>query len=525
LNFASISLRAAIVFAFCLAVCPRSPGAAPASPEQRLTPLQVQTIDDLLAPLRPEFQADLTFEVLDRSGNSFSRKQKQQLIRRVFENSVKAKYPYPTIDASHTQLGLANQIGVNLRWTRMDTLDIQARAVEHALAVSPKFAQELFESISIRTPHGYSCETRSIANVSAYYKTVGLLMRDDRLSSLAYNESSTIYLATLAKTMNAPVEIVPMANLLSDKQLPVKDLGPALAGFAGSLSSLTATDREMAVIEDSGQLTQAIESLAEVFKASGASESVLLQAYKDFLIRSLSAEQCSDYSIDRKQVVKRFNGLAAQRLGVGSTTFSLLTEDQLRPLKRTDPVPEPLLPVAYTVMPQIKRMLDIKKANLIHEHSSGEPGTEQPDDADMQAVLDYVVSSDSYSPGCPLCDFESRMTTVIMLLSYLPTGDALNRTVDLGINSLLANSSMEEEEPEEWIKLMRDFLNISRTPDAKGRSLIDDALKQNVVIVLGPSPAAKEVKFQLRQSNDSIIRAYYTIERVLPIPFQTSNRF
>lgn len=69
------------------------------------------------------------------------------------------------------------------------------------------------------------------------------------------------------------------------------------------------------------------------------------------------------------------------------------------------------------------------------------------------------------------------------------------------------------------------LLNISRVPDEKGKALIGYTVKNEIVPVLLPSPAAKEIQTELSQSSDPVIHAYATIEKLLPIPYQTTNRF
>lgn len=523
LRIGDISSRIAIVCVSFWVGCFWAHSAASAASAHPLSRAQVQTIEDLLASLRPEYQADLTFQVLQRDGDSFNAKQKRQLIQNVFDSSVNAVHPYATVDASHTQIGRAHLVELDLRSSKMDELDIQARAVASALPFNAQFAQQLFGSISVITPHGYSCDTSSVANVSAYYETAALLIRDSRLSTIEYNESRAAYLISLSQTMNAPVEIIPLAKLLTDARLSAADLELATTTFTTSLGSMSATDREMAVIEDSGQLTQEVDALASELRASGLSEAALIQAYRGFLIRGLSKSQCTDYSIDRHEVAQRFNALIAQHLGGYSSAVAPLTFKQLQPGMQSDAPAEPKIPVPTPIMPQIRRIVDLYHANLLQEYREGEPGTLQPENADMQAVLDYLMSSDSQGSSDPLCHFESNETTLTMLLSYLPSGDALNRTIDLSVNRLLANNELENDEPSEWIKMLRNLLNVSRTPDDKAKAFIADTIKRQYIPLLLPSPAAKEIERQLEESSDPVIHAYSTVEGLLPIPYQITN--
>ncbi len=369
-------------------------GAPAAATNVQLPAQQKQAIADILASLKPEYQADLTFQVLDRTGTAFSEKQKRQMIQMVFDNAVDAVQPYPIRDASHSPLGLTHQVASE-RYQKMDALDIQTGAARYALGLSPRFAQSLFQSISVTTPHGFSCDARAIPDVSAFYDTADLLIKDGRLPAIAYGESGPVYIESLARTMNAPVEIVPMAKLLVDSRLSARDLQAIVAAFAVAFGSMTATDREMSVMEDSGQLTEAVDSVAGAMKTAGLSDAALIQTYRDFLIRGLDKEQCSDYSVDRKQIAKRFNELVARRFGVDSSVVALLAGEQLAAQKRQEVQPEPKVNIPAEVWPYLRRLVDTYNANMVQKYRSGKPGTIQPETADVEAVMDYVFASET----------------------------------------------------------------------------------------------------------------------------------
>jgi hypothetical protein len=112
-----------------------------------------------------------------------------------------------------------------------------------------------------------------------------------------------------------------------------------------------------------------------------------------------------------------------------------------------------------------------------------------------------------------------------MLLSDLPAGEALDRVVDLSVNELLGGNQLEESNPSEWIPVLKRLLNISRVPDEKGKALITYTIQNETVPILLPSPAAKEIRTELSQTPDPVIHAYATIETLLPIPYQTTNRY
>jgi hypothetical protein len=110
------------------------------------------------------------------------------------------------------------------------------------------------------------------------------------------------------------------------------------------------------------------------------------------------------------------------------------------------------------------------------------------------------------------------------MLSYLPAGESLNRTIDFGINNVLTGSEVEDSDPSEWIKLLRVLLNVSRSPDDKAKAIIAGAVKEHSAPILLPSPGGEEIKFQLGQSKDPVINAYLTAENILHLSYSTTIR-
>jgi hypothetical protein len=197
--------------------------------------------------------------------------------------------------------------------------------------------------------------------------------------------------------MNAPVEIVPVARMIVDN-LSHADLERPAQAFVSSLSALTATDREMSVIEISGQLSQAIGDLAHKMSDAGISNVSLLTSYHDFLIRSLSVQQCTDSSINRHAVATRFNALIAQASRNDESAVSMLVDEQLRSRSTASPSAEAQMPLAKAIAPQLLRLMDVSAANTLQQYRLGKPGVLQPDNSDVQEIINFMLSIHPMNP-------------------------------------------------------------------------------------------------------------------------------
>lgn len=481
---------------------------------------------DRIASLPAEYKADLGFALLESTSLNIPPKKRSQLIIDIFESAEGAKFPYEEIDASHRQLSLSHQNEVNLQYSRLDTLDIQAEAVRLALAQSPALGQSLFQKISLPAPHGYGCEVHAVANVGAFYDLVGLMMKDDRMTAIANSESRSAYLTTLASSMNAPVELVPMGALLLQTRTSDAIFSSNVQAYANSMSRMTATDREMAVIEDSGQLTSTISALAARSKSIGVPPRSLIEAYVNFLERALHAERCSDYSIDRAKIVRRVNEMIQAELQMpdGTVSFSLKNTD-VEATSTKAVADEPTIPVPMFLSPQIQRITNVHTANVLAEVSAPVPEPVQPEAADVDTVMDWVVAQPSERTDCYLCAYEDEHTVLLILTSNLPPGPALSRAISATFDGLLVNNQLREDNPPEWIKVLRMMLNITRTADESGKRVMANVVQRGYAPLLPPNPDAAEIKRLLASSSDPIIVTYYLQDQALKTPYSATSIF
>jgi hypothetical protein len=479
-----------------------------------------------ISSLPAEYKADLGFALLESTSLNISPKKRSRLITDIFESADGAKFPYEQIDASHKQLSLSHLNEVNLQYSKLNTLDIQAEAVRLALAQSPALGQSLFQKVSLAAPNGYGCEVHAIANVGAFYDLVGLMMKDDRVTAIANSESRPAYLTSLTSSMNAPVELVPMGALILHTKTSDAIFATNVQTYANSMSRMTATDREMSVIEDNGQLTSTIGALAARLKSIGVSPRSLIEAYVNFLERSLHAERCSDYSFDRAKTVLSVNGMIQSELQMpdGTVPFSLKNSDVEATSTKTV-ADEPTIPIPMFLSPQIQRITQVHTANVLAGVNAPMAEPVQPEAADVDTVMDWVIAQPSERTDCYLCAYEDEDTVLLILTSNLPPGPALNRAISTTFDGLLINNQLREDNPPEWIKVVRMMLNITRVADESGKRVMAEVVQGGYAPLLPPNPDALEIKRLLASSSDPIIVTYYLQDQALKTPYSATSIF
>jgi len=437
----------------------------------------------------------------------------------LFDEAPNALAPMPVVDARRNPLDLAYLNEVNLRSTKMDTLDIQSRAVVYAIAKYPKLAGHFFDSIDLSVPHNIPCEELSIANPAPYYWAAQSIIAAGRTVSSALGENPATALIQLSQSIKAPSELPPMLDLVTGIKLSPADLQLVIANVSEVFDRLTATDREMAAIQEQWHLFDKVALLSSLLKAASISSTSLLNSYRAFLSRSLRGRSCDDHIIDRHHIKEAFNELAARLNSDGNNQIEQLRDQDLMPQFHASAVPVPSVPSLKPIMPEVRRIMSVKQANIQQEYRLGSPGTLQPETSDMEAILDFISSSTLSQSRCSICNYESKVTVVVMLLSSLPQGDAMKQTIDIAFNELLTSNSLENDNPSEWVKLIKDFRNISRKPDDKAKALIDKAIKSGSMPVLLPNPEAETIHRHFRESRDPIIAAYWLAEELMDPSF------
>jgi hypothetical protein len=487
------------------------------APSAAKTPYQVslEALLDRIASLPPEYKADLGFAVLDAAADKLTPAQKRALLDDIFHSAARSRYPYPLNEAAGFDLPVALLDGSTL-----DTLQIQARAIDHALPATPQFARELFEEVSFPLNRA-SCSDANVEDVSTFYTIAAKLVADPRIRKISGEDKAT-YLLSLAAGIKIPAQVAPFAELISNPSLPADQLSQLVNALVAALNSTAASDREMNAAEKGGELTEAMQQLSARLAQAGIAPARLLAAYRGFLLRGLTVESCADDSLDRAAVAEHFNALLPR---LASPDLAPLTAALLKPQAqgasaprhKTNSYNEPMMNRLYRIAAaQVARSTD--------EARSGQTSLIAPDPSDVEEIIRYATSADPVAADCPDCNFESKGALLHALVQLFPAGSQLDKVVYADIDFLSMND-MQKDEPPAWLHFFKELLNASRRASAETKAAMTaKAQKGKLPPLSAPSAAAAQIRKILRSSADPVISAYMSAEDLLHPPYLTTEQ-
>jgi len=485
------------------------------NPVSNATPHQTKLEDllDRVASLAPEFKADLGFTILD--GASLSLVQKKSLLDDIFHSAAGSHYPYGVTSAStpmHNDL-IAGMLGNS----KLDVLEIQARSVERALLLSPQFAERMFEVINLKEDRA-SCTDANVEDVTAFYTVAAKIVEDSTIKTVL-GEDKEPYLLSLVSNTKIPAQIAPAADLISSVPLTPDQLGQIESVFDSALNRITASDREMTAAEQDGNLTQSINRLSSKLAQAGVYPGRLLAAYRSFLLRSLTPESCSDYSLDRQVIARSFNALLPDSLK-SSPDLAPLTAAQLQSESKGTSAARPGPSIDPQIMERLYRIAAAEAAGSTQVYRNGQPSTIVPEASDVDNVIKYAVSRQPSADACPVCDFEERGALLSALVQLLPPGSELDKAVYAEVDYLSLND-MQKDNPVAWLHLLKKVINASRKMNEQTTNALTARAKTGTLMPLDtPSAAAQRIREILRRSPDPIISTYTFANDSLRLTFR-----
>lgn len=478
------------------------------TPEQK----RLGVLLNRVASLPPEYKADLGFTILDAAATSLSPAQRRSLLDDIFHSAVRCHYPFGLKQASSPDL-----LASLLDNSKLDSLEIQSRVVERVLPLTPQFAGQLFEEMKVKEVRAF-CTDANVENVAPFYLTVAKIIEDRRITTV-FGEDKESYLLSLVTNMNIPVEIAPVANLISKVPLAPDQLGQFEGTFDSALNRITASDREMTAVEDDGNLTHAIDLLSSKFAQAGVYPGRLFAAYRSFLVRSLTHDSCSDRSLDRATVARSFNTLIPHSLA-SSPDLAPLSAAQLKPQSSGDSAPRQTVDNDETLMTKLYRIAAAQAAASTETYRNGQPGTQVPDSSDVDDVIQYALSLQPSAGECPVCDFEAKGALLTVLLQLLPPGSELEKAVYADLDFLSLND-MQKDNPVAWLHVFEKLINAGRKMDEQTENTLTTRAKKRTLPPLEtPSAAAPEIRAMLHRSTDPIISTYTLTDDLLRLPYR-----
>ncbi len=177
-------------------------------------------------------------------------------------------------------------------------------------------------------------------DVSAYYKTAGVLFERAFPPDLRRKEEDLHFLETAISSMNSPAHVAPVLQMLSAAKLGAQQRQSLLSRFAVTLDTVEGSDRlygewEWALVPAVVPETTEPRRIPRPLLPEARDTQLFVPALRAYIVRQLGGVRCSERMGKPGQLplsAGRFNALAAQ-LDPAALAYQPITEGEAKPKK------------------------------------------------------------------------------------------------------------------------------------------------------------------------------------------------
>lgn len=240
--------------------------------------------------LPAEFAAEALLR-LSGSSESTEAARKREWIEEAFRLASSAQQPF----ARRYWLGSRAGTFDKAYAQGMDTCTLQCRAVQAMLAVDRKKAREMFAEIPAPRLPRLTCDDPLVYDVSIFYATLTKVAAETfDPKEIAADEPLHLVQRYIADLVS-PVQVAPSARMLAGASPKAGALDLLANSFAAALKQIPSDDRSFsASLSGDSNASAAIAELASACTLKQINPAPLLDAWRAYLVRNLSAARCAD---------------------------------------------------------------------------------------------------------------------------------------------------------------------------------------------------------------------------------------
>jgi len=178
----------------------------------------------------------------------------------------------------------------------LDTISLRCRVVSAMSKVDQKRARDLFSGIGIKSDlqSAASCKESLIFDVRVYYESFKDLTKSGFSAKQIEEGYKAQFIEDRIYEMVSPVQIGPLAKALKALNLDSDGLQRFVPAFSRQLRQLSSDYRTFYASETVFSVTESINELILLMEKSGIPSRVLADAYRDYVVKSVSQRVCAD---------------------------------------------------------------------------------------------------------------------------------------------------------------------------------------------------------------------------------------
>lgn len=440
---------------------------------------------DLARSVPGEFAADAMIRMAGLQ--SFDKERKLALLEEAFWRATEAEEAYPR----HSALSSANEPSrfLNRAYSQgLNRMSLQLRAVEAVLPLDAHKARGMFRDMSPINFPRLACSDFLVSDAGDFYETLGHIAAEAFSPQERAHEEVSKFLAGYIAPIASSVQVAPAARMLARANLKNAEFQALVTEFAGVLSRIGGDDRSFTF--SASRSGAAILALADACRRRQLPPTILLEAYRAYLVQNLSGPRCGD---DRlfEQPAPAGDPVAFFNQRLRDDSVQAIRDDEVTPSQAEGDVRD----LRWCQDPECQAIDRQYRALLLKPDGSLYQPSER--DAEWQAKLrDFLGSLAEWRESSGISagqQFREKNGIFSNLLSFVPDGP---------MQALVVRAEL-------------DFLSESRF---EAPSRVEWFFPVNQLIVRLGSRPQQQVLDELKRSNDPVIALYQALETIAPRP-------
>jgi hypothetical protein len=451
-------------------------------------------VEALIAAARAaagEFAADPLIRLA--AVESIDKERRVELLTQAFEFAAAAQQPYRRVPAL---VRLPGPVGaVNKAYSQeLDALSLRLRAVEGMLPLDAAKARQLLAKIpDLKLPRA-TCGDFLVPDVSRYYELL------EKIAGPADAAEKRALLDRAAASVSSPVQIGPMARVLTFADTPDETFASVLATFSKSLGRVSGDDRSFTYAR---QVGMQIEALTTECKRRRVSPLPMLEGYRVYLVFNLSAARCADDSVQGGGLTVIATAETEPKAGDLTAHFNQkLRTAPLQPIQELESTPSRVEGTATGPRdcqdPQCAQTAALYRELMLSPEGNPIPQLQRNTPQWAEKLQRVLQSLAAWKPTPTLTAielFRERSAAYSNLLNLAPAGTGRGM-VTRAMLQFVAQHPVQKTHRMEWLLAVNSLIARTTIDPLGYRAFVDD----------------------LKKSTDPVIALYAALEGIAPRP-------
>jgi hypothetical protein len=281
----------------------------------------------------PEFAADAILRLAEASRQPAA--WKRERVQAAFDLAWAARQPMRRTEARAA--GEPRSLEAFAGDQRLDSLTLQSRAVAAMLGLDRVEARRMFERMPLAPFAAMTCQDRAAADPSAYYEALAAVLERGFTDEERRRGGAAQMLLAAAGAISSPLQLAPMARVLTRRAWSDAEMQAAAAGYSQALARMDPADVAFTVALARDDLDGALRELASLLESRGIAAADLAGNARRFSAGVPCAAPVAEkrHRADAERVAQRLRRLRITARG--TREFSEQAQEAAEEISRWDP--------------------------------------------------------------------------------------------------------------------------------------------------------------------------------------------